>query len=121
MAQLVTDTQDIQRDMSEVVASPRGSCVFLERFYQHKHMTYGRQYAKLGSVQMCSSRIRALLFPSDVFDIDMKNAMVTLVTQLLPIIDIGAAWPASVLAAWKDYGNDPDLVRIPNVCELSMA
>ena len=105
LANLAKDMQDWVPPMSQVVSSPQGSCAFVDRFYSYKVEDFGRRYVSRGGMQACSRRVRRLLLPG-VNDLDIKNAMVSIVSQALEKMDIGDLWPSTVMSAWEEYRAD---------------
>ena len=108
---LVREVQGVTRSMTDVVSSPTGSCVFLHRFYSYKFSVLGRRYVAGGGMQACSRRSRCVLLPRGVVDLDIKNAMVSIVSQVVPKLDLGGLWPESVMSAWDEYRRRGDALR----------
>ena len=97
--------------MDNVVASQGGSYLRRTVVYSHKMENLGRKYAQGRGAQALSRIIRALLLPTTVMDLDMRNAMVSPVAAILPRLGLGGHWPADMLSAWFDYARNPDAVR----------
>lgn len=108
---LVREVQAVTRAMTDVVSSPNGSCVFVHRFYSYKSPRVGRRYVAGGGMQACSRRSRCVLLPPGVVDLDIKNAMVSIVSQVVPQLDLGGLWPESVMSAWDEYHRRGDALR----------
>ena len=87
---------------------------------KYKHEAVGRRYGGHGAAQGMSRMDRSRLLPPDVVDVDIKNAMTTLVAQVLLLLDIGDTWPSHILGTWMECACNTDevLERIHRVSGL---
>ena len=108
---LVAEVRQHERGMGDLVASPTGNDITCMRTYHDKFEGWGRRYVSRGGAQNWSRTVRTHLLPRDVVDIDMKNAMVTLVAQVVPQVGLDSMVPASVMQPWDDLASDPGAWR----------
>ena len=108
---LRSNVQGNVRSMQHVVLSQGGDTLKRPVQYSYKFPAQGRKYAAEGGAQGMSRRARKLLLPAGVVDLDLKNAMTSLVAQAVPLLDLSLPWPAEVMGAWTEYANDTEGVR----------
>lgn len=111
LADLALEVQGYERSMAVVVAGSQDETARLRRVYAHKNGSWGRRYVEKGGMQSCSRRVRMQVLPPDVVDLDLANAMVSLVTEVLGRMELCDAWPAEVLSSWRAYGADTERLR----------
>ena len=90
-----------------MAVSQGGSTVGVEVSYNYKHARAGRRYASTPGAQNCPKALRSSVLSESVEDWDMRNAMCSLITQVLPWCAAPAHIPSIRLPALNRYARDP--------------
>ena len=97
--------------MADAVLSQGRSTVQYQVRYTYKIPGVGRRYASPVGAQHLSRRVRVMVLPDDVQDRDIVNAMVSLVTEVVPKLGLDPAYPFGLLPTWSVYAMHPDSTR----------
>ena len=97
--------------VADAVLSQGRSTVQYQVRYTYKIPGVGRRYASPVGAQHLSRRVRVMVLPDDVQDWDIVNAMVSLVTEVVPKLGLDPAVPFGLLPTWSEYAMHPDSTR----------
>jgi len=103
--------QSSVKTMEEVVLSQEVPALKRVVKYDYKFDCLGRKYSTSAGAQRMSRRIRVEALPKGVTDLDIRNAMPTLIAAILPLLELTTALPSDVFTAWNDYAKEPERVR----------
>ena len=81
-------------NIADVVLSQGGRGLEVQVDYEYKFPSAGRRYASAQGTQNCPKALREEVLLRGVEDWDMRNAMVSLVCQILPLCGPCDAWTA---------------------------
>ena len=108
---LVSEVRNHERGMGDLVASPQGNTITCQREYTYKIESWGRRYVSKGGAQAWSRSLRTRLLPGPLEDLDVQNAMVSLVSQVVAMMGVKVPIAADVLKPWVELAEDPGKYR----------
>lgn len=111
LEQLLSIAQASVKTMQEVVLSQDRTMIKKLVQYAYKFDSFGRKYSTSAGAQRMSRRVRTQVLPRKVVDMDLKNAMTSLVAELLPRLELTDCLPADMFQAWCQYAQDADGMR----------
>ena len=104
-------SRDVEPATADLVSSQGGTLFVKDVLYRYKNYGTGRRYACSHGAQNSPRAVRRETPLHGVKDWDMKNAMATLVSQLLSLCGVPDKLPCSTFPALLRYANNTSTVR----------
>ena len=103
--------RDAEPAMADLVSSQGGTTFVKDVFYKYKNCGTGRRHACSHGAQNSPQAVRRETLLHGVEHWDMKNAMASLVSQVLPLCGVPDDLPCSTFTALLRYANNTSTER----------